>query len=701
MLLPSKMTLLKRTLLWLSAIAAVTLITLIVMGTQVRNTIRQNGLVRIHNILLHKIEDIHRYIRQQYYAMDNLKQLVFFASCHHPIFTQTFWNSYPNTVQRSLNEFAAKNEFYDLFIITVKGDIVYTAKHESDLNTNLVHGKYKNTELARVFRDALKKKLPHISDFYFYEPSRDFAAFMAEPIIDKGKVIGVVAVQLDNKTIQSVINNYEELGETGDVIAAVSRHGQMMSVSTTRFGDTAAYTYFNPKNMVQIDQAAMGKMGQAYTNDRFGHDVAAAWGYQDELKMGLVVKIDQNELLKEWYRQITTLFLLFAAGIGVVMWMIVVAIRSFAKPIQELTQYALSISEGNYKIEFDCGQYDQEWQLLTHVFHKMAMEIDHRITQLNDQNVLLLHQKNEIEELNLRLEARIKAKTKQLNAFISIIDEYVITSQTDKEGNIIYVSEAFCRISGYSKEELIGENHRIVRHLDMSNKLFTEMWETISSGNTWHGEIKNRTRKGGYYWVDMMISPNMEEGKITGYTSVAQDITNQKIIEELVVTDSMTGLYNRRHYVGTLKEEINRVKRHGLSLALMMLDVDNFKLYNDTYGHQAGDIVLNRVADVLKYYTSRSGEYAFRLGGEEFGVLISGMSPKEYFALGNRIRKAVEELNIVHEKNDASEYVTVSIGIALYEHNSQMTCEDLYKEADMQLYIAKEAGRNQVAIKGS
>lgn len=700
MLLPSKMTLLRRTLLWLSAIAAVTFFTLIVMGVQVRDTIRQNGLLRMHNILLHKIEDIHIYVQQQYGAMDNLKQLVYFASCHHPIFSRTFWHTSSDTLQNSLIEFAGKNRFYDLFIITREGDIVYTAKHESDLNTNLLRGEFRNTELARVFREALKQNPPRISDFYFYAPSRDFAAFMAEPIVEKGEVIGVVAVQLDNKTVQSVINNYEELGETGDVLAAVSRRGKMMSVSTTRFGDTAAYAYFNPDKMVQIDQAAMGKKGQTYTTDYRGHKVAAAWGYQDELNMGLAVKIDQFELLKEWYKQITTLFFLFAAGIGVVIWMIVVAMKSFAKPIQELTRYALSISEGNYKIESDYGEYDQEWQVLTHAFHTMAMEIDHRMTQLNDQNVLLVHQKNEIEELNLRLEARIKAKTKQLNAFIGIIDEYVITSQTDREGNITYASEAFCRMSGYAKEELIGENHRIVRHLDMPKKLFEGMWQTISSGNIWHGEIKNRMRNGGYYWMDLMISPNVEEGKITGYTAVGQDITNQKIIEELAITDSMTGLYNRRHYVTTIKEEMNRVKRHGSSLALMMLDVDHFKLYNDTYGHQAGDTVLGKVADVLKYYTSRSGEYAFRLGGEEFGVLLSSMSREEYLELAERIRDAVEGLKLAHEMNSASVYVTVSIGIALFEPYEERSCEELYKEADTQLYIAKEAGRNQVAIRG-
>jgi diguanylate cyclase (GGDEF)-like protein len=158
----------------------------------------------------------------------------------------------------------------------------------------------------------------------------------------------------------------------------------------------------------------------------------------------------------------------------------------------------------------------------------------------------------------------------------------------------------------------------------------------------------------------------------------------------------MTGLYNRRYYAETIKKEMNRVKRHSSTLALMMIDVDNFKLYNDTYGHQAGDTVLIEIAEILRAYTSRSGEYAFRLGGEEFAIVVSGMKEEECFILGNLIRREIENRAIPHIKNDASPFVTISMGIAFYTSKSEMTCEELYKEADTQLYRAKERGRNQV-----
>jgi diguanylate cyclase (GGDEF)-like protein/PAS domain S-box-containing protein len=693
-----KITLLKRTLFWLLSIAIVTFITLIFIGLEVRDTIRQNGLIRTHNILLHKIRDLHIYTNERHAALSNLKQLFYFSSRHHPIFEKSFWKTSPVTLQKSLKEFAVNNQFYDVFVITVQGDIVYTVKHESDFNTNLFHGPYRDTELAHVFKKALNLQNTYMSDFYYYEPSRDFASFMAEPIMENGKIIGVLGVQIDNKTIQAAINDYSELGATGEVIAVVSRHGKMMSANTTRFGDITANSYVDSKNMIPINQAVMGKMGQMYTLDRLGRRVAAAWGYQDDLRMGIAVKIDESELLKEWNKQIITLFLLFISGIAVVVWMVTIALRSFAKPIQELTHYALSISQGNYKIKLDSGDYDVEWKLLTNAFHKMSVDIDQKITQLNEQNILLHNQKKEIEELNQNLESRIQEKSQKLQEYINIIDHYVITSQTDRNGIITYVSDAFCKISGYEREELIGKNHSIIRHEDMPDSLFKDLWETITSGKMWHGEIKNLKADGGYYWVDTTISPNFSEGEIIGYTAVRYDITDKKIIEELSITDPMTGLYNRRFYVKTINEEMNRIKRHDSSLALMMIDVDNFKQYNDSYGHQSGDDVLTRVSDVLKSYTSRSGEYAFRLGGEEFGILLGGMSKDEYVALANRIRTAVEALSITHEKNNPSPYVTISIGIALYHTGSEFKCEDLYREADIQLYRAKERGRNQVVI---
>lgn len=401
---------------------------------------------------------------------------------------------------------------------------------------------------------------------------------------------------------------------------------------------------------------------------------------------------------KTGYDPSSELIALYFIGTFIVIGLMIYMLRSFVKPIRELTENALKIAEGDYNVHFHIERYDVDWQLLMRVFNQMSSETQQRIDQLNTQNEVLLAYKEQVEYLNHRLTEKIESKSQQLTEYVNIIDNYVITSQTDEKGIITYASDAFCKISGYAREELIGKNHRIIRHPDMPSEFFEILWATITSGEIWHGEIKNRRADGSYYWVDTTISPNMEKGEIVGYTAVRYDITDKKRIEELSITDSMTGLYNRRHYINTIHEEMNRVKRHGTSLALMMIDVDHFKLYNDTYGHQAGDAILNQVADVLQTYTSRSGEYAFRMGGEEFAVLVCNMSRDEYFNLAETIRHSVERLELPHIKNTASPYVTISLGVALFDADDEKECEHLYKEADSQLYRAKEGGRNQVVI---
>lgn len=697
-MLTGKKTLLKRVVFWLLAISLVLFTVLACIGLEIRDTIRHNGLARAHSILTHKLDAIDTYIHQRYAALDSIKEMVRFALHDQNVFKESFWQNSSGRLQDNLAYFSSKYHFYDVFIITLKGDIIYSVQQESDLHTNLLDGKYRDTELAKVVADALNDVEPYISDFSYYEPSGDYAAFIAEPVFDNGKMVGVIAAQIDNKTLQSVIDDYSELGETGETIAAVRRHGKTLTMAPVRHSDIQAYEWQEFARLPPVSESCMGKSGLTYMNDRSGENAAVAWAYQDDLRWGIVISINESELLSEWNKRMTSFVLLFLTGVGIVFVMIVIAFRSFSKPIEELTQYALMISNGQYDIKINSDRYDSEWQLLTRVFQQMSADIKNKINQLSEQNHLLEMNKGTIEELNRKLETKIKIKSQKLKEYINVIDQYVLASQTDQYGTITYASDAFCRISGYSKEELIGQNHRIVRHPDMKAEFFEELWQTISSGRIWRGEIKNRKADGGFYWVDTMISPDLYEGKIIGYTAVRYDITDKKIIEEMAITDSMTGLYNRRHYVQVMEQEINRAKRHGTTLALIMIDVDYFKHYNDTYGHQAGDEILSQVAQILKSYTSRSGDYAFRLGGEEFGVIVSNMNEDEYLNIANLICRGVEGLGLLHEKSGASAYVTVSVGVAIYQPDSGMNCEELYKNADTQLYRAKEGGRNRVVM---
>lgn len=172
----------------------------------------------------------------------------------------------------------------------------------------------------------------------------------------------------------------------------------------------------------------------------------------------------------------------------------------------------------------------------------------------------------------------------------------------------------------------------------------------------------------------------------------------EKLNAELVrmsITDGLTGLHNRRYFDSVFPREMNRAKRQKNPLALMILDVDFFKKYNDTYGHQAGDRVLERVGEALGNSFRRAGDYAFRLGGEEFGVLLTEGAPEHVEKIGEKVCEAIRELKIPHRQNDAAETVTISVGIAYLADATGHFCKEVYHVADEALYAAKEGGRNR------
>lgn len=294
---------------------------------------------------------------------------------------------------------------------------------------------------------------------------------------------------------------------------------------------------------------------------------------------------------------------------------------------------------------------------------------------------------------------RAKEIEREMNEYIRLIDENIITSSTDLEGNITYASEAFCAISGYTKEELLGQNHRIVRHPDMEDTIFKEIWETITQDNVWEGELKNKTKNDGYYWVYNSIYPTYKaSGEKYGYTAIRQDITDKKKLQELAIRDGLTGIYNRRYFNEQFPKMIQSTKRSNEDMGFILLDIDRFKQYNDTYGHHMGDHVLIRVSETIDQILQRSDDLCFRLGGEEFGILFKPIDLEKAVEFADKIRHAIEELAIEHQHNSAASVVTVSMGLLLIKPSHDMSCESIYKYTDALLYQAKKEGRNRVSF---
>ncbi len=335
------------------------------------------------------------------------------------------------------------------------------------------------------------------------------------------------------------------------------------------------------------------------------------------------------------------------------------------------------------------------------------------LTSGYDKELKIEFLKNGVNDLLLKpiLEEELKFKIfgvfsnlkaiEDIRSFDKIVDENIILSSTDLHGVIREVSSAFVKISGYSKDELIGNKHNLVRHPSMPRSIYKEIWNTITKGKTWKGEIKNKTKNNEDYWVNTIIEPVFDKhGKIIRYQSIRQDITDKKKIYELSIKDGLTGLYNRGYFNEIANSILKKTVRNGSFVSFMILDIDNFKKFNDTYGHQEGDEVLINVSKSLKKSFKRNNDFVFRLGGEEFGVLFNTKTIKNTLSLVEKARKSIVSLNIKHSENPPLEVITASFGLAIIPfskiENKNINITSIYKKADKYLYKAKENGKNKI-----
>ena len=189
------------------------------------------------------------------------------------------------------------------------------------------------------------------------------------------------------------------------------------------------------------------------------------------------------------------------------------------------------------------------------------------------------------------------------------------------------------------------------------------------------------------------------EAKV-GERTQALEEANIKL-SELTVTDALTGLSNRRRFDQVITEEWMRASRTGQSLAILMIDVDHFKAYNDHYGHQAGDECLRKVAGVLQANARRASDLVARYGGEEFVVVAGDLDIQAAKELAETLRSSVEVLGMSHQFSPVASVVTISIGVSVTTPDANMAPESLLRMADAAMYCAKDGGRNRVAAWGS
>ncbi len=310
----------------------------------------------------------------------------------------------------------------------------------------------------------------------------------------------------------------------------------------------------------------------------------------------------------------------------------------------------------------------------------------------------------ELRTLIHDLEARVAARTAALSAAnlqLSQLSTAVEQSAdaiviTDLQGRIEYVNRAFCETTGYSAAEVLGENPRILKSAATPPALYRELWARLAQGETWSGELLNRTKHGDDLWESVVISPiRAGSGEVTHFVAVKENITDRKRAEQdrerLIALDPLTGLFNRRHFFESGEELVKRAQDAPGCMAALMLDIDHFKQVNDTYGHQAGDVALREVAHRIAS-SLRGTELVARYGGEEFVVLLTRVEPVDVEEIAERLVRVVNATPILFE--GARIRVSISLGAAFLTEDTA-SLDALLSRADRALYQAKHLGRNR------
>ncbi|MEJ2406419.1 MAG: diguanylate cyclase [Candidatus Thiodiazotropha sp.] len=295
-----------------------------------------------------------------------------------------------------------------------------------------------------------------------------------------------------------------------------------------------------------------------------------------------------------------------------------------------------------------------------------------------------------------------QARSMRLAAAVFESQEGMMVS--DANNLILRVNNAFMKITGYTSEEVVGKNPRLLKSGRHDENFYAAMWNSIKSTDAWEGEVWNRRKNGEIYPEHLTITAVKDaDGKIANYVATLNDITLSKMAEEeikrLAFQDPLTRLPNRRLLLDRMQHALESSARSGKFLALLFIDLDHFKNLNDTLGHDFGDLLLQQVAKRLTACLRKSDTVA-RLGGDEFVVMLEALSKDETEAAAQAKMvsdKILTALNRPYQLGQYKHHSSPSIGATIAK-DRESSVDELLKQADAAMYQSKKSGRNTLSF---
>ena len=404
----------------------------------------------------------------------------------------------------------------------------------------------------------------------------------------------------------------------------------------------------------------------------------------------IIVSLPQRVFLEPVVAQTQNALILVIIIVFIVVLIVMVATQLLLGPIKRLTLVVKKIGEGDLKAKANIEAND-EIGSLANAFNEMTDGINDLIVDLED------------EVGNHKLTAE------NLNKLSQAIEQSPVSVMiTDLDGRIEYVNPQLCEITGYTEEDLLGQNSRILKSGHTPEVQFKNMWNAIVSGQSWNGELYNKKKNGDLFWENVTVSPiKNQENQSTHYLAIKEDISLRKDYEERLLYqasyDKLTDLPNRTLAYDRIQQAIANAIRENKKIALLYMDFDHFKNINDTLGHSAGDEFLRYMAGRLRACV-RDFDTVARLGGDEFLIMfleIDEGHEGHAVTFEDIVRhKAEEILQRVAEPCVIQEMefsVTASVGIAIFPQDGDDP-HVLLKNADTAMYRSKRKGRNTYEI---
>jgi len=313
----------------------------------------------------------------------------------------------------------------------------------------------------------------------------------------------------------------------------------------------------------------------------------------------------------------------------------------------------------------------------------------------------LKHYQDKLQAINHHLEERVREEVDKnmeferlglLGKLFDMGHEAVLI--TDERSRIVDVNKAFSAITGYSKDEVLGKTPKFLQSGRHGPDFYKQLWLQLSEQGFWQGEVWSKRKDGVIYpeWLGISVIRD-QRGEVVNYISTFTNISEHMVIQEkfrhLALHDPLTGLPNRVAFNEQLERDIIRAERHKTKLAIIMMDLDHFKVVNDTLGHAAGDLLLIGAGGRMQACV-RTDDFVCRLGGDEFVLVLHDVSSKEDVEIV--CKKLLYSISEPYAFDDNEAYVTPSMGIAMFPDNGNSEVE-LLANADAAMYQTKLHGR--------